>query len=61
MPIKLDRCVNDVKGEGNSEDSAYAICNDSIKEENILKQIFETKMNSLTYLTIINVSKCSSR
>jgi hypothetical protein len=32
MPEKLHRCVNDVKGEGKSEDSAWAICNDSIKE-----------------------------
>ncbi len=33
MPAKLDRCVKDVKGEGKSEDSAYAICTDSLKEE----------------------------
>ena len=34
MPEKLHRCVNDVKGQGKSEDSAYAICNDSITETN---------------------------
>lgn len=33
MPEKLDRCVKDVKGQGKSEDSAWAICNDSVKEE----------------------------
>jgi len=33
VPEKLDRCVNDVKGQGKSEDSAYAICNSSIKQE----------------------------
>ena len=32
MPAKLDRCVRDVKDEGKSEDSAYAICVDSLKE-----------------------------
>ena len=32
MPAKLDRCVNDVKGE-KGEDSAWAICTDSIKKE----------------------------
>jgi len=32
MPEKLDRCVNDVKGE-KGEDSAWAICTDSLKEE----------------------------
>ena len=32
MPEKLDRCVADVKAEGKSEDSAYAICNASMKE-----------------------------
>jgi len=33
MPEKLDRCVGDVKGQGKSEDSAWAICTDSIKNE----------------------------
>lgn len=32
MPAKLDRCVKDVKGQGKSEDSAWAICNDQLKE-----------------------------
>ena len=32
MPEKLDRCVNDVKGE-HGEDSAWAICTDSLKKE----------------------------
>jgi len=31
MPEKLDSCVEQVKGDGNSEDSAYAICTDSLK------------------------------
>jgi len=43
MPAKLDRCVNDVKAEGKSEDSAYAICNASI-EESIMKEVLETKL-----------------
>lgn len=29
MPAKLDRCVDSVKADGKSEDSAYAICVDS--------------------------------
>lgn len=33
MPEKLDRCVSDVKGQGKSSDSAWAICNSSIGEE----------------------------
>ncbi len=33
MPEKLHRCVNDVKGQGKSEDSAWAICNDSVSQE----------------------------
>ncbi len=33
MPEKLDRCVSKVKAEGKSEDSAYAICNSTIKEQ----------------------------
>jgi len=32
MPEKLDRCVNDVKGE-KGEDSAWAICTDAMKKE----------------------------
>ena len=32
MPEKLDRCVDKVKGE-KGEDSAWAICTDSIKNE----------------------------
>ena len=43
MPEKLDRCVNDVKAEGKSEDSAYAICNSSI-EADIKEQILETQI-----------------
>lgn len=48
MPEKLEKCVSDVKGEGKSDDSSWAICTDSIKEENILKQIFETKLQEAT-------------
>ncbi len=33
MPEKLDRCVGDVKGQGKSSDSAWAICTDSMKKE----------------------------
>ena len=33
MPEKLDRCVSDVKGQGKSSDSAWAICTDSLNEE----------------------------
>ena len=44
MPDKLDRCVDKVKGEGKSEDSAYAICNSTI-EEIMIKQVIEAKLN----------------
>lgn len=43
MAAKLDRCVKDVQGEGKSEDSAWAICTDSI-EESIMKEVLETKL-----------------
>ncbi len=33
MPEKLDRCVSDVTSDGKSKDSAYAICNSTIKEQ----------------------------
>jgi len=33
LPEKLDRCVGDVKGQGKSSDSAWAICTDSMKKE----------------------------
>jgi len=29
MPKSLEKCVNDVKEQGKSEDSAYAICSNS--------------------------------
>ena len=32
MPAKLDRCVDDVKAEGKSTDSAWAICKSSTGE-----------------------------
>ena len=32
MPEKLERCVADVKADGKSADSAWAICNASLKE-----------------------------
>ena len=44
MPEKLDRCVADVTSQGKSEDSAWAICTDSIVEESIMKQVLETKL-----------------
>jgi hypothetical protein len=31
LPAKLDRCVEHVKGQGHSEESAYAICNAVLK------------------------------
>ena len=31
MPKKLEKCVNAVKKQGNSESSSYAICNASMK------------------------------
>lgn len=40
MPPKLDRCVSDVQDQGHDESSAYAICNDSIKE--MSEKMFET-------------------
>lgn len=43
MPEKLDRCVKDLKGEGKSSDSAWAICTASI-EESMMKQVIETKL-----------------
>jgi len=42
MPAKLDRCVDKIKGE-KGEDSAWAICTDSI-EETITKQIIEASL-----------------
>ena len=45
MPEKLDRCVKDVKGEGKSEDSAWAICTDSI-EETIMKQVLDASLEN---------------
>jgi len=35
MPEKLDRCVEKLKKEGHDEDSAWAICNDSIKNKSL--------------------------
>jgi len=32
LPANLDRCVDDVKGEGKSNDSAWAICKSSTGE-----------------------------
>lgn len=32
MPAKLERCVEKIKAEGKSEQSAYAICNASMKD-----------------------------
>ena len=43
MPAKLERCVKDVQADGKSEDSAWAICTDSI-EESIMKEVLETKL-----------------
>ena len=44
MPEKLDRCVKDVKGQGKSDDSAWAICTDSLKEseDRIKSQVAST-------------------
>jgi hypothetical protein len=33
MPAKLDRCVKKVKSQGQSESSAYAICNTAMKKK----------------------------
>lgn len=43
MPEKLERCVNDIKGE-KGEDSAWAICTDSI-EETVMQEMVEAKLN----------------
>lgn len=43
MPEKLERCVKDVKAEGKSDDSAWAICTASI-EETMMKEVLETKL-----------------
>lgn len=40
MPEKLDRCVKQVMSEGKSEESAYAICNASFKDEAIFQVSF---------------------
>lgn len=32
MPKKLDRCVKQVKAQGQKESNAYAICNASLKK-----------------------------
>lgn len=51
MPEKLERCVDQVKGQKGIE-NAYAICNASIDktkeekiEETIMKQVLETKLS----------------
>ncbi len=45
MPEKLERCVSDVKAQGKSKDSAWAICTDSI-EETIMKQVLDASMEN---------------
>lgn len=37
MPKKLERCVSKVRKQGKDKSSAYAICNASIKEEQMIK------------------------
>ena len=68
MPEKLERCVADVKAEGKSDDSAWAICvsstgekphkevkenNDSIKAE-IVEAIFQEKINANRQVPLFN-------
>lgn len=42
MTDKLDRCVVDVKKQGNV-DNPWAVCNASI-DESIMKEVLETKL-----------------
>ena len=52
MPEDLVRCVSDLKSQGKSEDSAWAICVDSTgekphketAEDSMMKQVLETKL-----------------
>lgn len=39
MPEKLDRCVNDLKAQGKSDDSSWAICKSSTAESIIQEKI----------------------
>lgn len=43
MPKKIHDCATKLQGEGKSDDSAWAICTDSI-EETILKEVLERKL-----------------
>lgn len=51
MPAKLDKCVADVKKQGDGVDNPWAVCTASINEDNhsieetITKQIVEATLN----------------
>jgi len=51
VPEKLDRCVNDVKGQGKSEDSAWAICKSSTGET---KTKIQEKVNANRQVPVFN-------
>jgi len=68
VPEKLEKCVADVKAQGKSDDSAWAICvsstgekphkevkedNDSIKAE-IVEAIFQEKINANRQVPFFN-------
>lgn len=44
MPEKVHDCATKLQGEGKSEDSAWAICTDSI-EETVMQEMVEAKLN----------------
>jgi len=47
MPEKLERCVSDLKSQGKSDDSAWAICVDSTGEKPHSESIEETVMREV--------------
>ncbi len=54
MPEKLERCVSDVKGQGNSEDSAWAICKSSTGETKTRESKIQEKVNANRQVPVFN-------
>ena len=48
MPANLDRCVEHVKGQGHSEESAWAICNAAINKEDMPEGCSEKLWKEIT-------------
>lgn len=58
MPAKLDRCVEDVKGQGKSESSAFAICNSSLNAQ-LTQKFAQIKTNTNLLTAQMNMSNYS--